>query len=178
MSLQVVARSFPYLMPKKPKPGAERRFVAALNFETVTYFEPFFPVGPQLPVTPLPLVHGEDCICLGFAFGERDRVVYLSDLSRLTEDTTQALEREVNRPGGITVLVLDCLQPRKHNTHLGLDQSLDLIRKLRPKKTFLVGMSCDKFPPHHEMNAQLREKHSDIGHVEFARDGLVMYLDL
>jgi hypothetical protein len=58
---------------------------------------------------------------------------------------------------GIEVLVLDCLKESPHNTHLSLPESLNLIRALRPKRALLVGMGCDSFPSHDEMNRRLKE---------------------
>jgi hypothetical protein len=44
-----------------------------------------------LEVTPIPLLHGEDYICQGFVFGTKQRVAYLSDVSRIPEDTLALL---------------------------------------------------------------------------------------
>ena len=134
--------------------------------------------GPRrLKVRVLPVVHGEDMLCLGFAFGDTERCVYLSDLSRVPEGTMNALMEESER--GIDVLVCDCLQTRPHNTHFSLEQALSLVRKLKPRKTLLVGMSCDTFPPHDKMNEELAVN-PDCGgfDVQFARDGQVVDIDL
>lgn len=177
VTMQRVRDAFGYLVPKPPQPGAVKRWVAQLDFREIKPFEPFH-VG-SLEVTPIPLVHGEDCICLGFAFGRRDRVVYLSDLSRVPPDTEKFLEQEMARPGGIALLVLDCLGNRPHNTHFGLSQSLELARKLKARQTLLVGMACDAFPTHHMMNAELHNRRSEIGSdVQFARDGQTVLLEL
>jgi hypothetical protein len=61
-----------------------------------------------LDVKVLPVVHGEDCTCLGFAFGSPgNRVVYLSDLSRVPPDTMRALQEEV-----MSSLLFVCLNQR------------------------------------------------------------------
>lgn len=176
-TMQRVREAFYYLIPRPPKPGQEKRWVAQMDFQIVEPFRPF-QVG-KLELTPIPLVHGEDCMCLGFAFGTKDRVLYLSDLSRVTPEVEAFLEQEANRPGGIALLVLDCLGTKKHNTHFNLNQSLELACKLKPKQTMLVGMSCDSFPTHHLMNAELRNRAGEIGtNVQFARDGQTVDLEL
>ena len=36
--------------------------------------------------------HGPDCICYGFDFGVRDRVVYLSDFTSISEEVYEVIE--------------------------------------------------------------------------------------
>ena len=74
-----VAEAFPYLMPAKTKPMVER-FVAKLSFQVAG--EPEGPKNFFIPLSEgslefrvLPVIHGEDCTCLGFAFGRTDRVI-------------------------------------------------------------------------------------------------------
>ena len=70
----------------------------------------------------------------------------------------------------IDVLVLDSLTPGMNNpTHYNLKQALELVRRLKPRRTFLVGMACDSFLPHDEMNRELKEL--DV-QIELAHDGL------
>jgi hypothetical protein len=72
----------------------------------------------------------------------------------------------------IDVLVVDSLNLSNPNpTHYTFEEALKLVRKLKPERTFVVGMSCDLFLPHHEMNKQLAEL--DIK-IELAYDGLVV----
>jgi len=71
------------------------------------------------------------------------------------------------------VLVVDALSldGLDHHTHYNLRQALELVRRLKPRRTFLVGMSCDRFLPHDDMNREL--KALDV-HIEFAYDGLLV----
>lgn len=116
------------------------------------------PTKPREPHTqphthhPPTHTHAQDCICSGYIFGTKPggRVVYLSDLSRLPESTRARLQVEAAQ--GIDLLVIDCLGKRVHNTHLGIEQSLAIVAELRPKRTYMLGMSCDTFPDHDEMN--------------------------
>lgn len=80
---------------------------------------------------------------------------------------------------GISLLVLDCLANFPCSTHFSLTDALELARRLKPKRTLLVGMSCDAFPDHVAMNAELRSLTDAAGlDVQFARDGQVVDLDL
>jgi hypothetical protein len=209
------------------------RWVAQLDFREIQQFKPF--EAAQLRVTPLPVLHGEDLVSLGFSFGERElvrdpldtrpcrlsctstprvvgtartfsrgshlsrpaapyhhppgvrslvslmrqlglvrpsvggaskvahsrpvihavcwnpgcpqlnlswvgrQVVYLSDVSRVPPETMEWLAR---RP--IDVLVVDALyKDRPHPTHFSLPEALEFVRRVKPKRAILVGMSDD-----------------------------------
>ena len=183
--LLALLRQFFYLFPKKDKIAGEtvssdgtkvRRYVSKLDVHVVQSFQPFVAAG--LRMIPLPVLHGEDLICNGYAFAldgcsssngdeKKTNVVYLSDISRMPIDTETFIME--NLPP-TDVLVLDTLTPESNNpTHFNLKQALELVRKLKPRRTFLVGMACDCFLPHDEMNRELKEL--DV-HIELAHDGL------
>ena len=68
------------------------------------------------------------------------------------------------------ILIVDALTlDRKAPTHFNLGQALDVVRRLNPKRSYLVGMSCDAFPRHDEMNKELKKLDIDI---QMAHDGL------
>lgn len=70
------------------------------------------------------------------------------------------------------ILVIDALNlVRVNPTHNNLEQTLKVVRKLKPKRTFLVGMNCDAFLPHDEMNKELANMDIDI---QLAHDGLLL----
>jgi L-ascorbate metabolism protein UlaG (beta-lactamase superfamily) len=72
--------------------------------------------------------------------------------------------------------VLDSLLPVGENpVHFSLEKAVDLAKQIRPRQTYLMGMNCDSFPPHDEMNETLRK---DYGNVQFAHDGLELDLSL
>jgi phosphoribosyl 1,2-cyclic phosphate phosphodiesterase len=65
---------------------------------------------------------------------------------------------------GLDVLVLDCLRHEPHATHFGLDDALNVVEQLKPKRTLLTHMSHNF--DHEATNAELPEG------VELAYDGL------
>ncbi|MBL7715054.1 MAG: MBL fold metallo-hydrolase [Bdellovibrionales bacterium] len=85
-----------------------------------------------VPVIPIALQHGSK-ECLGYRF---DRVAYVTDCSYIPETSIQRLF-------GLDVLILDCVRLEPHPTHFNLDQALDLVSKIKPKKTFLTHMGHD-----------------------------------
>jgi len=184
---------------KKPK---VKRHVAALTYSVIEPFKPFVAAG--LRMVPLPVMHGEDMVCMGFAFTLRGitvaetkkadanenenkndskgttitipakdclNVVYLSDISRMLPETQEYI---LNTLPPIDVLVIDSLlESRSHFSHFSLKQAINLAKTLKPKRTFIVGMNCDGFRPHDEMNEELK-KIEGLEHVQLAHDGLTI----
>lgn len=178
-----------------------RRFVAKIDWRVVEPFRPFVAAG--LKMTPLPMLHGADLICNGYAFSVNGRsgrnggatnVVYvsigivseirspfhlseepvlirpqLSDISEMLPETEKYILEELPPTD---ILVLDALTlDRPSPVHFNLKQSLALVRRLKPKRTYLVGMGCDSFLPHDEMNKELEGL--DV-QIQFAHDGLLL----
>lgn len=179
-------RVFPYLMPGDvpidPATGKAdiRRRIAVIDwiaFEEETYFQPFSPLpGVGITFTPVPLIHGGDYICMGFIIevrSEKDApasiIAYLSDVSLVPETTMAFLECLPT----IDVLIIDALTPdRSHPSHFNLEEAIDLARKLKPVKTFTVGMTCS-VGMHEDVNVRLAEmQHSEGLHVALGHDGL------
>ncbi|XP_048593860.1 putative hydrolase C777.06c isoform X1 [Brassica napus] len=106
-AMDSLAVKFPYLVQKKLKEGQEVRRVAQLDWRVIEEDceKPF--VASGLLFTPLPVMHGEDYVCLGFLFGEKSRVAYISDVSRFLPST----EYVISKSGGgqLDLLILDTL---------------------------------------------------------------------
>lgn len=85
-----------------------------------------------VPVVPIPVSHGSQ-ECLGFRV---DSVAYVTDCSYIPPSSLDRLK-------GLSVLVLDCLRLEKHGTHFNLDQALEIVRQLRPKKAILTHLGHD-----------------------------------
>eukprot|EP00978_Attheya_sp_CCMP212_P015349 scaffold39583_cov36-Attheya_sp.AAC.1 len=184
-----IEQQFHYLVPKKVQAQAPpqtsnndavlvTRHVASLDYHTIEPFQPFVAAG--LRMIPLPVMHGEDLVCLGFAFtiqGDKKddstmNVIYLSDISRMLPETLQYIKESLPPTD---VLIVDCLiLERTHPVHFSLPQAVELIRDIKPRNgAFLVGMNCDTFLPHEQSNAMLRRDYPDIS-VQLAHDGLVL----
>jgi phosphoribosyl 1,2-cyclic phosphodiesterase len=172
--------SAPPALARNGKPVIQRH-VASFD---VRVFQPLQPFEVQgLSIVPLPVMHGEDLVSMGFAFtlgrhdaektaaGHRRRptnVVYLSDISRMQPETMDYIQNKLPQPTDI--LILDALHPVQTNpTHFNLVEAVELVRQIQPKQVYLVGMSCDSFLPHDEMNAKLLR---DYGNIQLAHDGL------
>ena len=102
--------------------------VPKLEFRRITPGVPFTALGQA--ILPIPLTHGR-FHSLGFRF---DSVAYCTDVSRIPDDSWALLE-------DLDVLILDALKPGSPNpAHMGLDEALLTIERLRPKMVFLTHM--------------------------------------
>ncbi|KAL2631556.1 hypothetical protein R1flu_016242 [Riccia fluitans] len=162
---------FPYLVEKKLKAGQEVRRVAQLDWHVIqtscsTFFEA---VG--LEMVPLPVMHGEDCLSLGFLFGKTQRVAYISDVSRIPESTERLISAD-GEWGPVDVLILDSLyRYHTHNTHFCWEDSLAAVKRLRPKRAFFVGMTHEF--DHERDNLELAEwSRRENLDVQLAYDGM------
>jgi phosphoribosyl 1,2-cyclic phosphodiesterase len=188
-----VQGQFPWLLPKEqkqdqqeqPKPEEEdkskpivvHRDVASFDVTLFQDYEPMHIHGME--ILPLPVWHGEDLISHGFAFtihsktGKPTNVVYLSDISRMVPETLECI---LQRLPPTDILVVDALMWHGENpVHFSLDQAMALRDQIQPRRqTFLVGMNCDSFLPHDEMNAHLAKEY---GSVAMAHDGLEIELE-
>ncbi len=83
-------------------------------------------------IIPISLKHGtKECVAYRI-----DGVAYVTDCSYIPPSSLDRLR-------GLSVLVLDCLRIQPHGTHLNLEQALEVISELRPKKTFLTHLGHD-----------------------------------
>ncbi|MBN8647653.1 MAG: MBL fold metallo-hydrolase [Caulobacterales bacterium] len=88
--------------------------------------------GGQLSFVPIELIHG-DIECAGFRF---DNIAYCNDVNEIPNNSMNYLEN-------LDILIIDCLRYSKHPTHAHLEQTLEWIEKLKPKKSILTNMHID-----------------------------------
>ncbi len=91
---------------------------------------------------PIKVMHGEAEI-LGFRFGS---AAYLTDFSEVPESSLAQLH-------GLDILFLDALRHKPHPTHSTVANSLQIVDKLKPKRTFFTHIAHDL--PHAATNATL-----------------------
>eukprot|EP00730_Choanoeca_flexa_P016277 TRINITY_DN7659_c0_g1_i2.p1 TRINITY_DN7659_c0_g1~~TRINITY_DN7659_c0_g1_i2.p1 ORF type:complete len:396 (+),score=71.46 TRINITY_DN7659_c0_g1_i2:41-1228(+) len=175
--------------PKRHISQLEWHTVAELD-KTTQEEDPSFNVC-GLDIKPLRLHHGGSYIALGFLFGKPgSRIAYLSDTNgiparsmvSLTVDCLATQRRrsahEILKQEPIDILVLDALfLERKHTSHFSLPDSLEVIRELRPKRTYLTGMTHEF--NYHEHNPKFGQMMAKEGlHLAMGYDGLHFDVDL
>ena len=81
-------------------------------------------------IVPVDILHGNWQV-----FGFRiDNFAYLTDVKTMTQE-------EMDKLAGLDVLVVNALREEPHPTHLSLQEALDFIEKMQPKKAYLTHIS-------------------------------------
>ncbi|KXK01422.1 MAG: beta-lactamase superfamily metal-dependent hydrolase [Acidobacteria bacterium OLB17] len=106
-------------------------------------------------ITPVEVIHGKLPV---IAYRLND-FAYATDLKQIPPASMDALR-------GLDVLVLDCVRIKPHATHLCLEEALEIIAELAPKRAYLTHLNHDIL---HERDSRLLP-----ANVEFAYDGLVI----
>ena len=111
--------------------------------------------GPAGTIDLLPYrqIHG-DIHSLGFRIKD---VAYSSDVNDLSDDTAAMLE-------GLDIWVVDALRYTPHPSHFSVDEVLEWVDRLKPKRTILTHMHIDL--DYEALKAYLPD------HVEPAYDGM------
>ncbi|MFN3764591.1 MAG: MBL fold metallo-hydrolase [Aliihoeflea sp.] len=128
-----------------------------LNAHIITHDDAFAidGAGGAIEFLPLPQIHG-DIISLGFRIGG---LAYCSDVSAFPDDTLARLQ-------GLDVLIVDALQYKRHPSHFSLEEALEVIERLKPKRAVLTHMHI---PLDYETVAS-----ESPAHVDPAYDGMVL----
>jgi phosphoribosyl 1,2-cyclic phosphate phosphodiesterase len=116
---------------------------------------PFEVIG--IKIIPVPAVHG-DMGVLGFRFGD---AAYLTDFSELPESSKPLL-------AGLDDLIIDALRDIPHPMHQTVDQALELIHELKPRRAWFTHIAHEL--PHAETVARLAK--AGYSNVSLAYDGL------
>jgi len=148
-TLAVLRRTFAYAFSDVPAQST----IPQVTLHLIT--GPFDLLGAE--IIPVPLDHGGMRV-LGFRVGG---AAYLTDFSRLPDESKPLL-------AGLDDLILDALRDMPHPMHLTVEQALEIVRELAPRRAWFTHISHDL--AHEETNARLRA----AGHpnVQMAYDGL------
>lgn len=120
-------RTFHYVFDGKPRQGGGIPQVEAHDIEPGV---PFSVAG--LRVVPVPIWHGRAPI-LGFRFGD---FAYLTDCSGIPDSSYPLL-------AGVETLVVDALRFRTHPTHFSVDEALEAIARVAPRRAWLTHICHD-----------------------------------
>jgi phosphoribosyl 1,2-cyclic phosphate phosphodiesterase len=114
-----------------------------------------FCIGEDLLITPIEVIHGKLPV-IAYRFND---FAYATDLNFISEESLNGLQ-------DLDVLVLDCVRLKPHSTHLGLNEALEYIERIKPKRAFLTHLNHDVL---HERDSKLLPDN-----VQFAYDELVV----
>ncbi len=153
-TLEAIATSFHFAFSKKnPPPG----YVLP---------EPMVIDGPldlqSTTIVPVPIQHGQ-MTCTGYLFVRegRKRFAYLTDCNSVPESSLELID-------GVDTLVIDALRYRSHPTHMTIDQSLEVAKKVGARRTWFTHL-CHEIP-HSTTSESLPDG------VDLAHDGLKLSL--
>lgn len=107
-----------------------------------------------LIITPIKVKHGMLDV-FGYKIGN---FAYIPDVNYIPEESRELLK-------DLEVLVIDALRPlknRKHDTHYTLEESIEIVKELKPKKCYFTHMT-------HEVDYRTAKL---PGNIELAYDGL------
>lgn len=135
---QALKREFHYAFEENPYPGVPKYQINHLE------------KGPFLlhnyPIEAIEVWHNQMQV-LGFRIG---KLAYITDAK-----TISATEKEKLK--NLDILIINALHEYVHPSHLNLEEALELIAELQPKKSYLTHIShlfglhehiCAKLPPH------------------------------
>ena len=113
-------------------------------------------------IVPVELPHGK-VKTTGFVFhrGGRKLLAYFTDCATVPEEALEAAR-------GTEVLILDALRDTPHPMHQTVEQALELVRELKPKRAWFTHIAHDL--PHAETNQRLID--AGYANVALAYDGL------
>ena len=84
----------------------------------------------NLEVIPIEIMHG-DLPILGYRF---QNFAYLTDVKTIPE-------AGINKLQNLDVLVINAIRHKPHHSHLNLNEALEIIKQLNPKKAYLTHIS-------------------------------------
>jgi len=113
-------------------PGSEYPPIA--NEKRIAPGQPVTIDGQGGPIEVLPVLqnHG-DIPSLGFRFGN---VAYSADIKSLPNESIAAL-------AGLDVWIVDALRKNPHPSHFNLDEALEWIARIKPKRAILTNLHSD-----------------------------------
>lgn len=114
-----------------------------------------FCIGKDLEITPLEVLHGKLPV-IAYRFND---FAYCTDLKVIPAESMEQLR-------DLDTLVLDCVRLKPHSTHLCLEEALEYIEELKPKRAFLTHLNHDIL--------HVRESKFLPDNVKLAYDGLVI----
>jgi phosphoribosyl 1,2-cyclic phosphate phosphodiesterase len=126
-TIKILKKQFTYCFKKSPSgyPPILKSHVIDKKFSLGKYKE-------NIEFKTIKVQHGK-IKSLGYIF---ENAAYISDCSNISKSSIKQLF-------GLKYLIIDCLRVKKHTSHFNLDETLNISRFLKPKKTILTNLHHD-----------------------------------
>lgn len=111
----------------------------------------------RIAVCPIEVYHGSMKV-LSFKIG---KIAYVTDCNKIPEES-------MNKLTGLTLLILDALRHKPHSTHYNIDDAVEVVRRLKPKRAIFTHLS-------HHLDYEETNKNFPPG-IELAYDGMEIIL--
>jgi phosphoribosyl 1,2-cyclic phosphate phosphodiesterase len=144
--LEALKREFPYVFAETKYPGAPE-----MNLHTIDE-NPFTVAG--VAITPIRVWHYKLPV-LGFRIGN---IAYITDVNRVEEPEFAKLQN-------LDLLTVSTVKRGSHISHFSLEQALDFIAKVQPRRAYLTHLS-------HQLETHSVLQSSLPANVYVAYDGL------
>ena len=147
-TLSRIERMFGYIFDNTPETGGGKPRLSMNPLKEAVE------VG-KVAVRPVPVMHG-DMEIYGYLINS---VAYLTDCSKIPDASMEIIK-------GAETVILGALGLKKHSTHFTLEQAVEVIKILRPKRAYLTHLNHNI--GHEAVSKTLPEN------VTLATDGLVI----
>lgn len=147
---QDLRNRIPYSFAEHLYPG-----VPTFALHEIDDTQPFM-VGPD-KVTPLPVMHNRHMRITGYRIG---LLSYITDCKELVDGTLEKM-------AGTDTLVINALRLTEHQSHMNLQQALDVVRAVKPRMAYLIHL-CHQMGLHASVEPLLPDN------VRIAFDGLTV----
>lgn len=147
---QALHREFAYIFAEVQYPGIPQ--IDVIDFDNAP-----FQVG-DLPLIPLNVLHYKLPV-KGFRIHD---FAYITDANFIPKEEKQKLKN-------LNVLVLNALRKEKHISHFTLEEALEVIHELKPRKAYITHIS-------HQLGLHAEVSRELPPHVELATDGLQLII--
>ena len=134
------------------------RGVPVIELHTIDEQQPFQVAGVE--VVPIVGEHSKHFRSVGYRIG---KLAYITDFSAIAPS-------EVAKLKGVELLVVNALRWKSHDSHFSVDEALELISLVAPRKAYLTHMS-------HEIGLYSDAMQRLPEGVELAYDGLTVEID-
>ena len=108
-------------------------YPSTLKIKTLKKKNTFINKSKKILIESIPVQHG---IIKSTCYLVNKKLAYASDISLF-------FKKDYQRLSNLNYLIIDCLWYRDHSAHFNLDQVLELVKILLPKKTILTNMHSD-----------------------------------
>jgi phosphoribosyl 1,2-cyclic phosphate phosphodiesterase len=114
-----IEKMFSYVFQETISNGSKPKFVLKSIARSFTIFD--------VEIIPIDVMHGLEAVT-GYRI---DNVAYVTDVSHIPSESLGKLR-------GLDLLILDALRIRPHEKHFSIEQALDIVAQLKPKRAFFT----------------------------------------